>query len=1112
MADRRKQVRGSSPRSLGAWLAVVVASGTWVEIAVPRTAYAQVQNAQIQGLVVDADSGQALVGATVAVSGPALPTVQAEVTDRAGRCLISQLPPGDDYTVSVYYGSDESARFVQAGVRLGQGQTLTISAKVRTRSERREVQVIRERAPSVDTASTTVGAEVNQELLRGTAMRGRTYESALALAPGVANVAPRTFGGGGNTIGGEVGVSVSGATGAENAILVDGINTTDPSVGTLGTEVSQYFLREVNVLAGGYQAEFGRAGGGVVSLATKSGSNEFHGGVYGSWQPVQAPAMGVARLGEALVTRTRDNQNLFDLGFDLGGPLWRDRIWFYVGFATTHQYQDIERRARRQIFDPATGGAQSLTGFSCPRYLANPSLCDGPRTLAFATEELDAATNLQAVRRLYNGIAKLQFNLHPDHSLILTYIASPATLDSFYDTRSVDPATVQASRVDQVHDASLRYVGKLLHHKLQVELSYALHYQRQTQEPAQRDVPQFTYYAPAENPYSLSDFEDVPGCQRQSQTDSRGNSVQFNPCPVTSYRRGYGFFRNQELQRHQLIAAATLFVDLLGEHAIKLGFDFEANLSHDTHSFSGPDYDPANPASGHRVYQTDASGSQVNIALSNAQQDALGNPLFLDSFQANNIGRNYAVYLRDSWNVRPVPGLVLNLGLRWEGQEILAADGTRAIGIFDNIAPRIGVVYDFTRLTRRPGRGKIFANYGRYYQNVPLDIANRVFSGEGFYVTGPSETCDTAPLRPGGRPLPVISAACQLSGIVVGGTYGQVAPNLKGQYTSEVVVGINYDLGLDFVAGLTYLHRDLDNIVEDLSVDGGAHFLIANPGAAANPQVVSELQAEVSRLQQRADAPGSTASDQQALDNAKGRLAGYQGAGTQFPQARRTYDALVLTLSKRLSNRLSVLGSYTYSRLIGNYPGAYSSSNGQLNPNNSTQFDLTNLLANRNGPLPNDRPHNFKLTGFYVQPLHGESSKLTIGLTFTAISGRPIEVLGQHPLYGAREIFILPRGAGGRTPMVTQFDLHVGYDQKLGRGVGLGLFADVINLFNQQAVINVDDEYTVSPVGSISSGTPADLRHLRGLDGSPVVLSSTYGQPTAYQSPLYLRVGGRLTF
>src|SRR5262249_6388160 len=155
------------------------------------------------------------------------------------------------------------------------------------------------------------------------------------------------------------------------------------------------------------------------------------------------------------------------------------------------------------------------------------------------------------------------------------------------------------------------------------------------------------------------------------------------------------------------------------------------------------------------------------------------------------------------------------------------------------------------------------------------------------------------------------------------------------------------------------------------------------------------------------------------------------------------------------------LANYTYSRLWGNFPGPFNPYTNQLDPNISSQFDIIDLLVNRDGPLNNDRPHNFKLTGFYVQPI-GTHGSITASLTFTAISGRPIQVLGQHPVYGARQTFILPSGSGGRTPMITQMDLHLGYEHQLTKVLRLSVYGDVINLFNQREVTNVDDEYTFS--------------------------------------------------
>src|SRR5262249_12882873 len=153
-----------------------------------------------------------------------------------------------------------------------------------------------------------------------------------------------------------------------------------------------------------------------------------------------------------------------------------------------------------------------------------------------------------------------------------------------------------------------------------------------------------------------------------------------------------------------------------------------------------------------QVYSTDASGMASSIVRGFAIRDADGNTVRLNNFRALTAHRNYSVYLRDSWVVDWAPGLVLNIGVRWEGQEPFGGNfdsstyiqnmnnpsinyGSPAIGIYDNWAPRIGFVYDFTQLSDRPGRGKIYFNYGRFYESIPTDISDRYFSGQGGYFT-----------------------------------------------------------------------------------------------------------------------------------------------------------------------------------------------------------------------------------------------------------------------------------------------------------------------------------------------------------------------------------------
>jgi hypothetical protein len=236
----------------------------------------------------------------------------------------------------------------------------------------------------------------------------------------------------------------------------------------------------------------------------------------------------------------------------------------------------------------------------------------------------------------------------------------------------------------------------------------------------------------------------------------------------------------------------------------------------------------------------------------------------------------------------------------------------------------------------------------------------------------------------------------------------------------------------------------------------------------------------------------------------------YQGLATGFAKPVRNYDALVLTATKRLSHNFLLLASYTYSRTLGNYPGTFQASNGQLDPNISTQYDLRELLFNRSGPLPNDRPHNLKVSGSYFIPFGG--STIILGLAFNALSGTPIEVLGSHPTYGVNEVYILPRGSGGRTPLTTQFDLHVAYRRQLSRLFSFEAYADVFNLFNEQAVAAVDQQYTASSVNPIENGKIADLTTLKTVNGTQPLLNPNYGHATAYQAPLSMRLGLRLSF
>jgi hypothetical protein len=211
-------------------------------------------------------------------------------------------------------------------------------------------------------------------------------------------------------------------------------------------------------------------------------------------------------------------------------------------------------------------------------------------------------------------------------------------------------------------------------------------------------------------------------------------------------------------------------------------------------------------------------------------------------------------------------------------------------------------------------------------------------------------------------------------------------------------------------------------------------------------------------------------------------------------------------------------GSYTYSRTKGNYPGLISYDNGQIDPNISSQYDLIELLGNRQGPLNQDKPHYIKLDGYYKFDLK-KAGEITLGTRLRALSGIPRQAQAAHWLYGPGESFLLPRGQIGRTQFETGIDLHLGYAKKLKGNMELEVFTDLFNLVNNQGVAGVDDTYSISSSNPISGGSYEDLVFAKSNDeasgaesASPVLRNPNYGNVNARYAPRSIQLGARLSF
>jgi hypothetical protein len=182
-----------------------------------------------------------------------------------------------------------------------------------------------------------------------------------------------------------------------------------------------------------------------------------------------------------------------------------------------------------------------------------------------------------------------------------------------------------------------------------------------------------------------------------------------------------------------------------------------------------------------------------------------------------------------------------------------------------------------------------------------------------------------------------------------------------------------------------------------------------------------------------------------------------------------------VALNKTFSDLWLAQVSYTWSRLTGNYDGLWSPNyQQQLDPNITANFDLKTLLLNGDGVLSADITHFIKVylaKEFVITPVFSVS----VGGSFNANSGGPVDALGAHILYGDGLAYILTRGSAGRLPWVTSLDGKVNFNYRFTKDLVLTASVEAFNIFNSQRPTQLDNRYTQDPVGPIVGATPGTI-------------------------------------
>lgn len=1062
-----------------AWITILGAVAA--QAAVVSTAEAGPSDGVFVGVVRDASTGEGIEGALVIVTGEKIQGERTMTTNVSGLYRIPNLPPGT-YDITVF-AKDYGAGNKRTGLQIRAGTTIRVDVTL-VRSGTREVIEVNVAAPTIDVGSSATGLSVDKEMAQrvpiaiptGKGAANRSFEAIAEATPGARN---DTYG-----------TSISGTTSPENKYYIDGLSVNDPGFGLNGTGLSVEFIEEVRIEAGGYMPEHGRSTGGIVNAVTKSGSNQFHGGVWANYTPGQLEGRREIprREGDAIVTERNLNW-IGDAGFDLGGRLVKDKLWFYGGVSLSRTVWDLTSSWNRVVVD------------------RNGDALIDPDSRFTATERIAGTTQrFKAQGTTVQALAKLTYSPNKRHTLEVLAIYAP-TLSGGNGTYGMNAQTgnPEVSNLtgdygalahkyrDDATDLQFKWNARDDEGKWNFDTILGWHHQINQRSAVDgttvgsntglAGTPSVMYRrtnafdadgVATREQHSLTDITDLPmgapmgACDPQTYNTVDPLSMQAQTrtvvCPIRGYTAGGpGFLYDRRLDRFQAREIVTRLVRGAGHHVIKFGVDFEY-----THYNSNRGY------SGDRIYREATNGTNFAdyrmYAFLSGQDQATVIRNLNWGVQSTTIGG----FIQDSWSI--MDKVTLNAGLRYDAQHLFSGDRTLAMALPNQLSPRAGLIWDPTYA----GKAKLFVNYARFYQSVPLNLADRAGTGEpGLQSLHDSSigACSN-PLLPGANEM---GGACLIDAnrVLIGGPNDPdqrwalngagktpIDSRLKPQSSDEIVAGGEYEIITDTRLGVQYTHRWLNRVIEDMSRDEAATYFIGNPG---------------------------------------------YGIAKDFPKAKRVYDAATLFIEKRFAKHWMITGSYTLSWLRGNIAGLFRPETNQLDPNTNSDFDLISLLENRTGYLPGDNRHSIKVfTAGEIVLGHGQF--LRLGGAVRARSGGPTNYLGSHVLYGFDESYILPRGTGPRLPWQFSIDPTIGYTKVLRKDLRITVSMDVFNVANFQQVIAVDERYTFDEVNPIPGGGPDSLAGLETTAGTPVAVNPNFGNPTFYQQPRQFRFGVRLAF
>jgi len=934
------------------------------------TAAAQETWGSVRGTVTD-PSGAAVPGAQLELSGGALPRALSTTSDATGAFLFLQAPAGTGYSLSVTSAGFRTAKAADISVQLGKATAVEVKLEV---GQVTESVVVSAGSVMVDTQTSSAATNVDRSFF-DLLPKGRSFYDLVAIAPGARNE------------GKSGGYAIDGASGSENTFYLDGVEVTNIQTGVLSTQnrIPVEAVQQVQVKNGVMEAQYGGAVGGVVNAVIRSGSNGFHGqlGVYYNNDNMQARPRPYQRLSpndenvaeyllQGGAQYPMDNYNNWNPIGNLGGALWKNKLFFFTAFMPTvtstdrhvnysdgktqgdyHQKETQQYFANKVDFTPFSKVRTSMS------WVWNPNRHTGLLPAWQGTDSASAPWGQQGDRRSGNILSG-----HVD------YTATNKLLLSF--------------------------VGGYTH----------------TNFNNMYGTPSYTavYYSGSSTTMPPADMRAPNGWVQQATSATLFDTFE----------------------RKNFAADASYMANWHGQHNLKGGW--QANLL--SNSVATSSY-----VNGYFRYYWGLAYTCVTSQCTGKQQGPLGYYRYrvLGTY-GDASSSNHSIYVQDNWRVNN--RLSLQLGLRTEREfmpSFSTANTTAAPPIEipwqKKLSPRLGFSYDLNG----NGKQKIYGSFAMFYDIMKYELPRGSFGGdvwqEWYYtfddanVVRQLNSLPADPMKLPGKFLEFVNWRIPSNDP----KQSLVDPDLKPMGTRMFDFGYERSLTDTLVGSARYTNRRLLQTIEDagyMDPDAGETYMIANPGF------------------------GMTAN--QAWWTEK------MGAGVPATyKARRDYDAVEVRLDKRFSKSYQFAGSYTWSRLYGNYSGLASSDEvtngvGRNSPNVNRYFDMpwvgydqTGHVAN--GRLATDRPHTFKVFGTYTKG--SKLGQTTLSPYVSWYSGSPLTT--EVPVVSTAPMFPFGRGDLGRSPMYFNTDMSVTHEVTPSRAheqFKMRFEFYVANLFNNSTI------------------------------------------------------------